>query len=133
MHLITPPLLSPSTTCMLPPPACCHHLHAAPTLLTTAAAAPPPPPPFITISLSLPSTIRVSIHQMIDIRVPVWFTKPVLEKQKEKKKKKKKKKKNSCLFADFGYYLTLPYKFDMMGPGILVLFQSHYGSGWNGK
>ncbi|KJF60888.1 uncharacterized protein CIMG_13303 [Coccidioides immitis RS] len=61
-----------------------HHLCAAP--------APPPPPPPTTTSLPSLSTIRVSTHQMVGIRAPVWFTKPVLEEQKKKKEKKKKKK-----------------------------------------
>ncbi|KMU74192.1 hypothetical protein CISG_10191 [Coccidioides immitis RMSCC 3703] len=40
---------------------------------------------------------------------------------------------SSCLFAGFGHYLTLPYEFDTMGPGILIPFQSHYEPGQNGK
>ncbi|EAS28671.2 uncharacterized protein CIMG_13342 [Coccidioides immitis RS] len=68
------------------------HLCAAPTPPTTTAAAPPPLPLPTTASLSFSSTIRVSTHQMTGIRVSVWFTKPVLEKQEEKKKEKKKKK-----------------------------------------
>ncbi|EAS31477.2 uncharacterized protein CIMG_13094 [Coccidioides immitis RS] len=74
-----------------------HHLCAAPALSTTAAAA--------SLSLPLPTitflppsgTVRVSTHQIVDIRAPVWFTKPVLEKQekKEEEKKKKREKKDN--------------------------------------
>ncbi|EAS35383.3 uncharacterized protein CIMG_12846 [Coccidioides immitis RS] len=66
---------SAATTC---------HLHAVSTSSTTTA-----------IFLPSPGTIRVSVCQITDIRAPVWFTKPVLEKQKEKKKEKKKKKKKN--------------------------------------
>ncbi|KMU78441.1 hypothetical protein CISG_07445 [Coccidioides immitis RMSCC 3703] len=69
---------------------CC--LHAVSALPTTTATTPSPPSPLTTASLPPPGTIRVFTHQMAGIRVSVWFTKPVLEKQEEKKKKKKKKK-----------------------------------------
>ncbi|EAS37574.3 uncharacterized protein CIMG_12604 [Coccidioides immitis RS] len=70
---------------------CCLCSASAPS--TTPATAPPPLPSLTTTSLSLSSANRVSTCQMVGIRAPVWFTKPVLEEQKEEKKKKKKKKK----------------------------------------
>ncbi|KMU78248.1 hypothetical protein CISG_06401 [Coccidioides immitis RMSCC 3703] len=72
-----------------------HHLHAAPALPTTTAAAPSPPSSFITTSLPPPSAVRVSACQMAGIRVPVQFTKPVLEEQKEKKEEEKKREKKN--------------------------------------
>ncbi|EAS27148.2 uncharacterized protein CIMG_12592 [Coccidioides immitis RS] len=61
-----------------------HHPHAALIPPTTAAT-----------FLSPPSIIRISTHQMVGIRAPVWFTKLVLEEQEEEKKKKKKRKKEN--------------------------------------
>ncbi|EAS29570.2 uncharacterized protein CIMG_13240 [Coccidioides immitis RS] len=74
---------------------CC--LHAAPTPPTTAAATPPPPLLPTTTFLPPPGAVRVSAHQMADIRAPVQFTKPVLEEQekKEEEKKKKREEKNN--------------------------------------
>ncbi|EFW17715.1 conserved hypothetical protein [Coccidioides posadasii str. Silveira] len=69
------------------------HLHAVPTSPTTTATTPSPSPPPTIIFLPPPSTIRVSTHQITDIRAPVEFTKPVLEEQKKKKKKKKRRKR----------------------------------------
>ncbi|KMU74346.1 hypothetical protein CISG_10352 [Coccidioides immitis RMSCC 3703] len=69
---------------------CC--LHTAFTLSTTAVTTSLSLSLFTTASLSSSSAVRVSTCQIISIRVPVQFTKPVLEKQKKKKKKKKKKK-----------------------------------------
>ncbi|EAS37400.3 uncharacterized protein CIMG_12637 [Coccidioides immitis RS] len=70
-----------------------HYLYAAPASSTTAAAASPSLSLSTTTSLPLSGAVRVSICQITDIRVLVWFTKLVLEKQKEKQKKEKKKKK----------------------------------------
>ncbi|KMU75522.1 hypothetical protein CISG_10372 [Coccidioides immitis RMSCC 3703] len=73
---------------------CC--LYTAPALPTTTATTPPPLPLPTTAFLPPSSAVRVSAHQMMNIRAPVWFTKPVLEEQEEKEEKKKKKgeKKN---------------------------------------
>ncbi|KMP07976.1 hypothetical protein CIRG_07657 [Coccidioides immitis RMSCC 2394] len=72
---------------------CC--LHTAFTLSTTAVTTSLSLSLFTTASLSSSSAVRVSTCQIISIRVPVQFTKPVLEKQKKKKKKKKKKKQEN--------------------------------------
>ncbi|EAS28665.3 uncharacterized protein CIMG_13345 [Coccidioides immitis RS] len=74
------------------PAATTYCLYAAPAPPTTAAAALPPLPPSTTASLPLSGTVRVFTCQMVSIRAPVWFTKPVLEEQEKKKEKKKKKK-----------------------------------------
>ncbi|KMU74214.1 hypothetical protein CISG_10306 [Coccidioides immitis RMSCC 3703] len=69
-----------------------HHLHAAPAHQLLLPLLTPPLLPTTTF-LPPPGTIRVSTHQMAGIRVPVQFTKLVLEEQEEKKEEKKEKKK----------------------------------------
>ncbi|KMU73619.1 hypothetical protein CISG_10127 [Coccidioides immitis RMSCC 3703] len=68
------------------------HLYSVPAPSTTAAA-----PPLLslptTASLPFPGADRISTCQIMGIRAPVQFTKPVLQEQEKKKEEKKKKKK----------------------------------------